>query len=153
MSENQEKKARRSFKNLIVDRGLQSRLSLNFVAVNFCVSGVGLFLIIEQVGHVRRALENVPGLMLEGHEDLANSLVHLLTTCFGLIIATILINFIFGLYLAHRFAGPMQVITKTIDELIEGRFSERRELRPGDELKPIMEKLSILAAQLNKGAK
>jgi hypothetical protein len=52
--------------------------------------------------------------------------------------------------MSHRVGGPIVAICNYIRELQKGNYSERRALRKGDELKPIMDELQSLASVLEK---
>ena len=147
------KPKRRSYKNRIVDKGLQRRLSFYFMGINFCVSGAALIVLINYVRRVQLALADVPELNPQSNDELVKGLIGLISTSVILVVVTIAVNFMCGLYLAHRFAGPMKVITDYIDELIAGSFGSKRELRPNDELMPIMEKLKTLSSKLKENQK
>ncbi len=140
----------RSLKNIVVDSGLQRRMTVYFVAINFFVACVGLFIILREIRQLEVVLKNTPELTYRGHEQLASAIIAIVATSLISIVLTVAINFIASLYLSHRFAGPMKVINQFIDQMISGRFSERRQLRPNDELKPIMAKLHELAEKLEK---
>jgi signal transduction histidine kinase len=83
-----------------------------------------------------------------GHEEFARSLIGLISTSIIMVLVTIVMNFLCGIYLTHRFAGPMKVINEYIEDLIAGKYGSRHELRPTDELKPIMNKLKELSQKL-----
>jgi hypothetical protein len=136
----------------MIERGLQGRMIVNLVALNFCTGGLGLFIVMREVHHLRNLLEEIPSLSYKGHEELANALIAIVSTALICIVVNVVIIFISGLYLSHRYAGPMKVINDYIDRLKVGDFSDSRDLRPNDELKPIMAKLRELADLLAKKA-
>jgi len=53
-------------------------------------------------------------------------------------------SFIFALMVSHRVAGPTLAITAYIDELKKSNYEYGRQLRPEDELVPIMDGLHEL---------
>lgn len=135
---------RRKLKNLFIDKGMQRRLGANIVAVNFCVAGVGTYILMGYVTDLRKALELIPSYSQAISEPLALSLVGIVSTSIITVVATAAVNYLAGIFLAHRFAGPTHIINESLDQMIAGNPMPKRELRPNDELKDVWAKLQQL---------
>lgn len=75
-------------------------------------------------------------------------------TFFILLFITIMIFTVgFFVIFAQKIGGPMVAICAVIEQLKTGNYEITRELRPGDELNPIMDKLKELGKTLNEQKK
>ena len=135
---------RRRFRNLFIDKGMQRRLGMNIVAINFCVAGIGTYLLMGYVTELREALEMLPSYDDVYSEAMATALIGVVTTAIITIVMSAAVNYLAGIFLAHRFAGPTKLIVDSLDEMIQGKPMPTRELRPNDELKEIWSKLQEL---------
>ena len=147
MSKEKSKKrllGRRKLKNLFIDKGMQRRLGANIVAINFCVAGIGAYILMGYVTDLREALELIPSYSNDINEPLATALIGIVSTAIITIVAAAAVNYLAGIFLAHRFAGPTHIINESLDDMIAGKPMPKRELRPNDELKDIWAKLQQL---------
>lgn len=78
------------------------------------------------------------------------TVVHGLYQIGGLLILYVLITLFMSVRLSHRIYGPLVSIHAFLDQLIEGDFSNRVNLRKKDELKELVDKLNRLADTLEK---
>ncbi len=143
---------RRSLKNIFVNSPMQNRIGLSIVAVNVCVAGIALLFLLRQVSNLRSVLESIPNLPQDSAELLAQALAGVVVTPFIMLIASAAVNYIAGVVLSHRFAGPTKIIIDYIDSLIAGNTSKPRKLRPNDELKDVVKKLEELSEHLKRSS-
>ena len=60
-------------------------------------------------------------------------------------------TFVYSMIMSHRISGPIIAIVAFVDELIKGNYAYQRNLRPRDELSPIMTRLKKLRDVLRTG--
>jgi hypothetical protein len=82
--------------------------------------------------------------------DLRRSLTMIAVLYFSTIIFFTMGFMAYMIVVAQRIGGPMKAICKFIDELRRGNYEYRRNLRPNDELGPIIEQLNDLARHLKE---
>ena len=141
---------RRKLKNLFVDKSMQNRLGLNILAINFIVAGTGFFIIVDFVTDLQNALTEIPTIDNQSFEMIAVALTGIVTTALVTVILNTAVNYLAGVYFAHRFAGPSKIIISTLDEMIRGEAPSRKDLRPTDEMQEIMMKLQELHNKYQK---
>ncbi len=68
------------------------------------------------------------------------------------IVFIVFIGLMFALVfrLTHRYYGPLVSIERFIDEFSVGQYQKRVKIRKGDELQRLVDKLNIMAAELEK---
>ena len=139
---------RRKLRNLFIDKGMQRRLGMNIVAINFCVAGIGTYILMGYVTELREALELIPSYNDPVVEPLITALIGIVTTAILTIVMSAAVNHLAGIFLAHRFAGPTKIIVDSLDDMIQGKPMPDRELRPNDELKEVWAKMRELDKKL-----
>lgn len=73
----------------------------------------------------------------------------------GLKIALLLVGYVVGMFvlvfkLTHRYYGPLVSIERFVDEMTQGRYSQRVKIRQKDELQRLTDRLNDMAAALEK---
>ncbi len=71
----------------------------------------------------------------------------------GIVILQAIVFAVYYLRLTHTISGPSLVINRYLQSLLDGKEPEVHELRKGDELKDIFEKVKALHEMINSGAK
>ena len=82
--------------------------------------------------------------------EAAKKSIQLLTIVFGIILVFIIMLIYSILKISHRVAGPMYVMSKHMDDLLEGKDVSFRDLRKGDEFQEFYEKFKLLAELVKK---
>lgn len=81
--------------------------------------------------------------------DKPKTLVQLLwpvmAVCLG---GTLIVNFIFGMIMSHRMAGPVYRIKKKINKMAEGDFRGELKLREKDDFQSLAERINNLNLEL-----
>jgi methyl-accepting chemotaxis protein len=103
----------------------------------------------------RTVVETIPILkeeakMLSKYQlDVINKILVKTNTRVVLIISFILlIVFVSGIFITHRIAGPLFRINRELDKMIKGDLDVNFKLRKRDELKPLSNKLQLLAEKM-----
>jgi methyl-accepting chemotaxis protein len=141
---------RRSMKNFFVKPKFQLKYGYYMVAGGFAFFGSTAAYVHYKLAQIEVLLNQHPvmtpmgqNLVAEIHSDITSA------TLIGFA-SYVIFSFIYSLLLSHRVSGPMIAITQTIEQLQNGNYSYRRNLRKGDELGPIMDGLHDLAANLEE---
>jgi signal transduction histidine kinase len=72
----------------------------------------------------------------------------MVNTVYIFLLCSIAVTVLYAIVISHRIAGPMLAIRAFIKNMKDGRYDEKRSLRPYDELSPIMDDLHELADAL-----
>ncbi len=145
-----QKTHKRKIKNFFIDRPFQSRAILNYVALSAGLLGIILVIFETLINQTRVIIANVNTLPINSQLQIDSSLQKILTISLLFFLISIFVSILYGVVVSHRVAGPMHAILKYIDLLRSGKYDEKRPLRPGDELEPIMNSLHELALELKK---
>lgn len=145
-----EKKHQRYFKNYVINPSFQLRMSFYFVSATMAVMGILLFLLYNEIADIRLIVANSPGMSLTTQTEVNAVLANIIKISVGFLFLMVLGIMSFGVVVSHRIAGPMFAIMAYIEDLKSGNYKAQRNLRPYDELSPIMDSLHELAAKLNK---
>lgn len=140
----------RKLKNFIVDKPMQLRMSYYFVAVSLALTGSMLVFLNSYMNQIRANLLSVSHIPMDVQTQLDQQLSGMLLVAMGFLLLSVCFSIIYGIIIGHRYAGPMKVIVSTIEQIKKGEYDRKRELRPYDELIPIMESLNSLSEQLKK---
>ena len=147
---------RRTF---LIDRKFQLKYTLIIVLVGVLVSALlGFF--IYRLNLENRELLEIDAEMMAQVELIDSYTMYYLV---GFVVVMALFLFIWGIFITHRVAGPIFIISRYLRELTEGQVPKTRPLRKGDELKGFFETFSGMcqylrdnnneeAAQLEKSA-
>jgi predicted PurR-regulated permease PerM len=73
-----------------------------------------------------------------------------LTAIIGVVLVFSLIMFIYLLSLPHRISGPMHVMQNYMNEILEGRVPEFRDLRENDEFQDFYRSFCQMATRMRK---
>ena len=68
----------------------------------------------------------------------------------GVMLVMILCSIIWGIRRSHRIAGPIYLLERYLDEIIEGKYPDVRPLREGDEFKGLFSKFVVAVAALKE---
>ena len=139
---------KREFKNIIINKPLQARMSYYFVAISIGLMGLLLVFMNSLIAEVRVALANASGLPLSTQIAIDQQLYSMVTAAVFFLLLSTFGTIIYGLVISHRIAGPMYAILSYIKDLKAGRYDAKRPLRPYDELAPVMDALHELAEEL-----
>lgn len=144
--------AQRKVKNILVNKQMQYKMGAYFVAFSVSLIGVMLFFMNHYISEIRRILTNVPGLPMTTQLAIDTRLQSILAASILFLLIAVTFSIVYGIIISHRIAGPQFAILKYIEALRAGRLDEKRQLRPYDELRPVMAALHELADDLKKKA-
>lgn len=145
-----EGKHQRSIKNFVLNPRMQFRMSIYFIAFGLAVLGVMLAAIFSQINQVHEIVSVTQGISVEQQLIIGQKLLGIVKVAMIFFLFILVAAAIYGVIVSHRIAGPMFAIISYINELKKGNYAARRELRPSDELIPIMESLHELGNELQK---
>lgn len=129
---------------------MQFRMSIYFVAFGLAVLGVMLAAIFSQINEIHEIISLTQGVPVEQQTVIGNKLLGIVKVAMIFFLFILLAAAVYGVIISHRIAGPMFAILGYIAELKKGNYTAQRELRPYDELIPIMESLHELGRELQK---
>jgi len=138
------KRARR--RTFLIDRKFQLKYTFIIVLVGVIVSALLGFFV------YRTSLVNSE---LIGMDSDMKSLVHqsdtqVLFYLVGFVGLMALALFIWGIFITHRVAGPIFIISRYLGQIRDGRVPEPRPLRKGDELKDFFDVFSGMLSSLKQ---
>ena len=130
---------------MFVQPKFQLKMSLYYIILGgLMLVGVGA-LVLNRLLAVRSLMNSGDVLDYQVQSQINELLVQSVQMTFIGFGVFILLSFIFALLVGHRIAGPHLAILAFIDELKNGNYEYKRELRSHDELKEIMTALQELA--------
>jgi len=83
-------------------------------------------------------------------ENSAEKNIKLFTIILGVIVFFVFILIFYLLRFTHKIAGPIYVMSTYLDDIIEGKELNLRDLRDGDELKEFYEKFTKVIKEIEK---
>jgi hypothetical protein len=134
---------RRTF---LIDRKFQFKWTLIIVLVGVVVSaGLGYFI-------VRQNLENTALLDLDATfaGQVADFDAMAIYYLIGFVLVMALCLFTWGIFMTHRVAGPIFIISRYLGQLASGEIPKPRPLRKGDELKGFFDTFSAMLNSLRE---
>ena len=143
MSEN-----KRELKNFIIDKKFQARMTMYFTALSLSLIGLMMIFMNSHINQLRALISNISNMPMVTQIAVEEKFTQLLSTSLGFLLIAIVGAIVYSVVVSHRIAGPMYAILKYIEKIKAGQYDETRNLRPSDELSPIMESLNDLAKQL-----
>jgi uncharacterized membrane protein YjgN (DUF898 family) len=141
-------KHQRQLKNFVLNPKMQFRMSIYFIAFGLAVLGVMIAAIFSQVNDVHELISMTDGVPVEQQLAIGEKLMSIVRVAMIFFIFILMAAAVYGVIVSHRIAGPMFAILAYIEELKKGNYTTHRELRPYDELMPIMESLRELGKKL-----
>jgi hypothetical protein len=139
----------RSIKNMFVQPQFQLKLSLYYVIVGGIILAVVGSMALTQMGEVRRLMNNGEALSFQTQVLVNELMIESLEYVFLGFGVFILFSFGFARITSHRIAGPQVAIKAVIEDMKEGNYEPKRNLRPSDELQEVMIAVKELAEILN----
>lgn len=148
---------KRSMKGLLIDKRFQLKYTLIVVFLAVVISTVLGFLLIGRVSeNTVLTLDNLRGMNAET-EFLTRSeaalverdrevVVFLVVCLVGLVLGITIL----GIFVTHKVAGPIFVISRYLREIANGNLREVRALRKGDELLEFYETFQKMLASLRE---
>lgn len=138
------KRARR--RTFLVDRSFQLKYTMIIVLVGVIVSALlGFF--IHKLTVENRELLGIDAAML-GEVAKADHTKMLYLIGFVLLMAIFL--FVWGIFITHKVAGPIFIISRYLRELRDGKAPHTRPLRRGDELRDFFDAFSSAVSALRQ---
>ncbi len=139
---------KRAARNFIVNWPLQSRIIYYFIAFSLGIVGLMMVFLNSHIITIHELVSNVPGMPMSAQLQIDVVLAKMLSTALGFLLIAVVGSLLYAVIISHRVAGPMFAIIKYIDSLKAGNYDDQRNLRPYDELKPIMDSLQDLSKNL-----
>ena len=134
---------RRTF---LIDRKFQLKYTMIIVLVGMVVSALlGYF--IFRLNMENRELLGIDAEMMAHVEKIDSYTMYYLV---GFVIVMALVLFIWGIFITHRVAGPIFIISRYLRQLGEGNVPHTRPLRKGDELKVFFDTFSGMLNSLRQ---
>lgn len=140
-------KDQRKVTNLLVRPRAQLRLAGGFAFLSGLAVSSMLLVIAVSFGRALGALSEVD---VRTKTLLYELVVRNLLICAVISLAVALCAFVYALRLSHRFYGPIVPILRLIEQLKNGDYSARGQLREDDELQEIMSSLNEMSEALSR---
>jgi methyl-accepting chemotaxis protein len=134
---------RRTF---LIDRKFQVKYTLVIVAVGVVVSFLLGFFIIQKTRE-NSALLQMDQVLAEQVQKFDNFAIYYLA---GFVVVMAVALFFWGIFITHRVAGPIFIISRYLREIGEGEAPRTRPLRRGDELKEFFDTFSFMLSGLKR---
>lgn len=142
-------RSRRRFKNFLLKPKHQVSYGYHMVVASLVFFGTSAALIWRKMGEIHALLAQSPETPIP-YDHLTALFSDVTETAMIGFFAYALFTSVFALIFSHRVAGPMTAIIAYIEQLQQGNFEYRRELRRRDELQPILDELKRLASSLRE---
>lgn len=141
----------RSIKNAFLQPQFQLKLSLYYIVVGgILISAVGAIVFLK-LNQVRDLMNNsVSGMSFQVQNQVNDLMLQSVQISLLGFLAFILFSFGFALVTSHRIAGPQVAIRAVVEEMKQGNYEPKRNLRPRDELHDVMDAIKELAASLKE---
>lgn len=139
---------KREIKNFIINKPFQLRMAYYFVALSMALIGLLMVFMNNYMAEIRIILANISGFPMQAQIDIEQTLGQMISTVYIFLFCSIAVTVLYAIIISHRIAGPMLAIRAFIKNMKEGRYDDKRSLRPYDELAPIMTDLHELADTL-----
>ena len=140
----------RKFKNYLLNPQMQLRITIYFMVLGLAIWGFMLALLHNQTQEVQSILANTSEVAIATQKEVAGILGDILKVASAFFLISLIGAFVYGVIVSHRIAGPMFAATQLIKELRNGNYKARRQIRPYDELSPVIDELNQLAGDLEK---
>jgi len=98
----------------------------------------------SNVSEVTGLMNNNPVMDYKVQNRINDLMFEIVQVCLAGFVLYMIFSFMFALFISHRIAGPIIAIVAYIRALQDGNYDYKRNLRPGDELKDIMDELQKL---------
>jgi hypothetical protein len=139
----QKRVRRRTF---LIDRKFQLKYTLIIVLVGILVSGLlGYF--IYRLNLENRELLGIDAEIMSHVEQIDS---HFMIYLIGFVVVMAVALFIWGIFITHRVAGPIFIISRYLGQIRDGQVPQPRPLRKGDELKSFFETFSGMLASMKQ---
>lgn len=140
----------RKFKNYLLNPKMQLRITIYFMVLGLAIWGFMLALLHNQTQEVQSILANTSEIAIATQSEISEILGDILKVASAFFLISLISAFVYGVIVSHRIAGPMFAATQLTKELRNGNYKARRQIRPYDELSPVIEELNQLAEDLEK---
>lgn len=140
----------RKLRNILVTPKFQLKLSLYYIASGLVIIGIMTGLIYDRLMKARELMNNSPMMSFEIQAQVNELMFEVVEISLFGFLGFIIFSFLFALVISHRIAGPVVAITAYIEQLKQGNYDYKRNLRPNDELTEIMDGLQELSAVLKQ---
>ena len=141
---------KRNFKNYLINPSFQLRISVYFSIAAFAATSFVMFVFYKKFTAIRTLLvgtSDIPVSIQMAVDGIMYDFMRISMFSFLIMILGIVVV---GVLVTHRIAGPMYAILAFIEDLKRGNYDSQRNLRPYDELSPIMDSLKELAKTIKK---
>jgi methyl-accepting chemotaxis protein len=134
---------RRTF---LIDRKFQLKYTMIIVLVGVVVSALlGYF--IYRLNQENRDLLGIDETMMAEVQKIDSYTMYYLV---GFVVVMAVVLFIWGIFITHRVAGPIFIISRYLRQLGQGDVPQTRPLRKGDELKEFFDTFSGMLNSLKQ---
>ena len=140
----------RKLRNLLVIPRFQLKLSLYYIASGLVFFGAIVGIAYQKLMQVRMLMNDNPVMNFDVQNQINDLMFQIIQFTLIGFVAYILFSSLFALVMSHRIAGPVVAITAFIEQLKQGNYDYKRNLRPNDELTEVMAALQELAPILKE---
>ncbi|OFZ20378.1 MAG: hypothetical protein A2Z20_07890 [Bdellovibrionales bacterium RBG_16_40_8] len=144
---------KREFKNFLIDKKLQGRMTFYFTALSLSIVGLMMVIMNSHINQLRMLISDIANLSIPMQIAIEERFTQLISTALGFLLISIVLAIVYSIVISHRIAGPMYAILQYIEKLKAGNYDDERNLRPRDELAPIMDSLHDLSKNLKNKSK
>jgi hypothetical protein len=155
-------KNKRKLSNLLLNRGVQLRVTLYMVvvvALLYVVLGRLYWASSEEQTRMLTYLQGTQLLLSADDPDQAAYLQEAskflegedrtrVAALFGALVVLVGLLFLGGLYLTHRIAGPVYAVSRHLEGLAEGRWRPMRSFRPHDQFTFLKDRLDAVVTRV-----
>jgi methyl-accepting chemotaxis protein len=134
---------RRTF---LIDRKFQLKYTFIIVLVGVIVSALLGYFVYQKSLENSELIGMDPDMMSQVQQFDTQVLLYLA----GFVILMALALFIWGIFITHRVAGPIFIISRYLGQIRDGQVPEPRPLRKGDELKDFFDVFSGMLSSLKQ---
>lgn len=140
----------RKLRNLLVTPKFQLKMSLYYIVSGLIFFGAIVGIAYHKLMQVRALMNDNPIMNFDVQTQVNDLMFQIIQFTLIGFIAYIIFSSLFAIVMSHRIAGPVVAITAFIEQLKQGNYDYKRNLRPNDELTEIMTALQELAPVLKE---
>jgi signal transduction histidine kinase len=141
---------KRQLKNLIISPRFQFKLCLYYFVSGLIFLSAIVMIAYQKMLNVQTLMKEKPVMDFQIQSQVNDLMFEIVQFTLIGFVAYIAFTSVFAIIISHRIAGPVVAITAFIEELKRGNYDYKRNLRPNDELKEIMDGLKELAPILKE---
>lgn len=141
---------RRHISNILVRPKYSVRFIHFFLVGGLATIGIVIGFVYMRLMDIDDLLNSAQAMGVGGHIPVYDAFTDVTTIAIAGLTLFVIYSCVIAILLSHRVAGPMTALIDCIDQIKKGNYRYERDLRRGDELRPIHDAIRDLARALKE---